>query len=149
MMTCDDLRRMSRAMPLAAILLGGLLAGCSGGGPDATRAGAKAMTAAEADTLLKFYAKDRADTEEWLKTSPTSYLATIMRRDFGNGSSLTVGSAAGNDVRIEDPGVKPRHLRITVVGDSFRVEGLVPGAHFKVKDVEMSSATLPPSAITV
>jgi len=140
---------MSRAIPPAALLLGGLLAGCSGGGPDATRAGAKTMTAAEADTLLKFYAKDRADTEEWLKTSPTSYLATIMRRDFGNSSSLTVGSAAGNDVRIEDPGVKPRHLRVTVVGDSFRVEALVPGARFKVKDVEMSSATLPPSGITV
>ncbi|HKW51876.1 MAG TPA: hypothetical protein VJQ53_09105, partial [Candidatus Eisenbacteria bacterium] len=107
------------------------------------------MTAAEADTLLQSYAKDRADTEEWLKTSPTSYLATILRRDFGSSTSLTVGSAAGNDVRIEDPGVKPRHLRVTVVGDSFRDEALVPGAHFKAKDVEMSSATLPPSGISV
>jgi uncharacterized protein (DUF1684 family) len=107
------------------------------------------MSAAEADTLLKSYAKDRADTEQWLKTSPTSYLATVQRRDFGNSTSLTVGSAAGNDVRIEDPGVKARHLRVTVVGDSFRVEALVPGAHFKVKDAEMSSATLPPSGITV
>jgi hypothetical protein len=107
------------------------------------------MSAIEADTLLKFYAKDRADTEEWLKGSPTSYLATTMRRDFENRASLTVGSATGTDVGIEDPGVKPRHLRVTVVGDSFRVETLDPGARFKAKDVEMTSATLPPSGIKV
>jgi len=52
-------------------------------------------------------------------------------------------------VRIEDPGVKPRHVRVTVVGDSFRVEALDRGARFKVKDVEMTSATLPPSGIKV
>ena len=145
----DYLRRMSRAAPPAALLLAGLLAGCSGGGSDATRAGSKAMSAAEADTLLQSYAKDRADTEEWLKSAPTSYLATVQRRDFGSSTSLTVGSASGNDVRIEDPGVKPRHLRVTVVGDSFRVEALARGASFKVKDAEMSSATLPASTISV
>ncbi len=111
--------------------------------------GSSGVSAAEADTLLRFYARDRADTEEWLKTSPTSYLATILRRDFGGSPSLTVGSAAGNDVRIEDPGVKPRHLRVTVAGDSFRVEPLVKGAHFTVKDSEMTSATVAPSAIKV
>src|SRR6266705_4197358 len=139
-------------IPLAALLLAGLLSGCDSGRTGATHPRANAaskMTAAEIDTLLQFYAKDRADTEEWLKSSPTSYLATILRRDFGTSTSLTVGGARGNDVRLEDPGVKPRHLRITVVGDSFRVEALVPGAHFKVKEVEMSSATLPPSGITV
>jgi len=146
MTTHDDLRQASRAIPLVGLLLAALLAGCETAG---TGAKGPPMSAAEADTLLQSYAKDRADTEEWLKTSPTSYLATILRRDFGNSTSLTVGSAAGNDVRIEDPGVKPRHLRVTVVGDSFRVEALVPGAHFKVKDVEMSSATLPPSGIQV
>src|SRR5467141_303280 len=100
------------------------------------------MSAVEADTLLRFYAKDRAETRKWLKSSPASYLATILRRDFGNSASLTLGSAPGNDVRIQDPGVEPRHLRVTVVGDSFRVEALAPGARFKVKDVEMASATL-------
>src|SRR5258705_11972081 len=107
------------------------------------------MSAVEADTLLRFSAKDRADTETLLKSSPTSYLATILRRDFGNSASLTVGSAPGNDVRIEDPGVQPRHLRVTVVGDSFRVETLAPGARFSWKDVQMTSATLPPSGIRV
>ena len=83
-----------------------------------------AMSAVEADTLLQSYAKDRADTRDWLKTSPTSYLATVQRRDFGEQSSLTVGGAPESDVRIEDPGVKPHHLRVTVVGVSFRVETL-------------------------
>jgi uncharacterized protein (DUF1684 family) len=149
-MTCDDLRRPSRPIPLAALLLAGLLSGCSGGGTDANRAGtSRPVSAAEADTLLKSYAKDRTDTEEWLKSAPTSYLSTVLRRDFEDRASLTVGSAAGNDVRIEDPGVRPRHLRVAVAGDSFRVEALDPGARFKVKDVEMSSATLPPSGINV
>jgi uncharacterized protein (DUF1684 family) len=119
-------------------------------GSACSRPGAKAssgMSAAEADTLLQSYAKDRAETEEWLKTSPTSYLATILRHDFGDRASLTVGSAPENDVRIDDPGVRPRHLRVTVAGDSFRVETRNPGARFKVKDVEMTSATLPPSGI--
>src|SRR5437867_324924 len=146
MTTHDGVRNASRWTPLRVLLLAGLLAGSA-----CSRLGEKApaMSAAEADTLLKSYAKDRADTEEWLKTSPTSYLATILRRDFEDRASLTVGSAPGNDVRIEDPGVRPRHLRVTVVGDSFRVETVDPRAKFKVKDAEMTSATLPPSGITV
>jgi uncharacterized protein len=136
------------------LLLAGLVffLGCSGGGTDTTHADGKAppgMSAVEADTLLKSYAKDRAETEAWLKDSTTSYLATVQRRDFGDHTSLTVGSAPGNDVRIEDPGVKPRHLRVTVVGDSFRVETLDPGARFKVKGVEMTEAVLKPGSIKV
>ena len=151
----DDVRRAPRTITLAVALLACLLIsflGCSGRETDATHAGAKVpqgMSAFEADTLLKYYAKDRVETDEWLKNSPTSYLATILRHDFGNSASLTVGSASGNDVRIEDPGVKPRHLRVTVVGDSFRVETLDRAARFKVKDVEMTAATLPSSGIKV
>jgi uncharacterized protein (DUF1684 family) len=147
------MRRAARAVPPAVLLLAGLLSGCSGGGTATTRTGEKipkGMSAAEADTLLQFYAKDRSDTEGWLKSSPTSYLATISRVDFGDRASLTVGSAAGNDVRIQDAGVRPRHLRVTVVGDSFRVETLDPRARFMVKDsVAMARATLPPSGIKV
>ena len=57
------------------------------------------MSAVEADTLLTHYAKDREDTREWLKGKPTSYLATILRRDFDAKTSLTVGSDPGCDVR--------------------------------------------------
>ncbi len=107
------------------------------------------MGALQADTLLASYAKDRAETREWLKSKPTSYLATISRKDFDGRPSLTVGSAATSDVRIQDPEIKPSHLRVTVVGDSFRVETLDPAARFKSKDVEMTAATLPPSGIKV
>ncbi|HYM80829.1 MAG TPA: DUF1684 domain-containing protein [Candidatus Limnocylindria bacterium] len=101
-----------------------------------------------ADTLRRAIEKDRADTEAWLKGEPTSYLATVLRRDFENRTSLTVGSDPASDVRIDDPEIQPRHLRVTVVGDSFRVEA-EPGAGFRVKDIERQAATVAPSAIGV
>jgi uncharacterized protein len=144
----DDrhLARTAQAVSLTLLLLASLLAGVSCR-KDSSSASASAVSPAEADTLLKFYAKDRAETDEWLKSKPTSYLATILRRDFNERTSLTLGSAAGNDVRIEDPGVKPHHLRVTVVGDSFHVETLDRGARFQVKDSTMASATLLPTSI--
>lgn len=107
------------------------------------------MSAAEADTLLKLYEKDRVETDTWLKSAPTSYLATILRKDFAGRASLTVGSAAGSDVQIDNPDIRLRHLRVTVVGDSFRVETLDPRARFQVKDSVMTSAMLAPSGIKV
>jgi uncharacterized protein (DUF1684 family) len=149
----DAMRRSPHAISLGFLLLAGLLAGCSGGGTRTTSTGVKippGMSAVEADTLLRFYAKDRSDTEEWLKSAPTSYLATILRVDFGDRASLTVGSGPGNDVRVQDPGVRPRHLRVTVVGDSFRVETLDPKARFTAKDsIPLASAMLPPGGIKV
>jgi len=147
MSTPDYASRRLVKIPLAVALIA-CLAGAAGCGRSEKGAPAS-LSAAEADTLMRFYAKDRADTQEQLKTSPTSYLATTQRQDFGDRTSLTVGSAAGNDVRIEDPGVKPRHLRVTVAGDSFRVETLDRAARFQVKDSTMASATLPPTNIKV
>lgn len=112
-------------------------------------AGAAALTSSATDSIRKSIEKDRAETEEWLRSKPTSYLATIVRRDFGSRRSLTLGRAPGNNVRIDDPAIKPRHLKVTVVGDSFRVEALAPGAGFTVKDAEQRRATLAPSAIRV
>lgn len=141
-------RSISRlTLTLACLLIGS--AGSGGAAPHASVKRPPGMSAVEADTLLRFYAKDRAETLAWLKSSPTSYLATVLRRDFEGRPSLTVGSAPGNDVRIDDPEIKPRHLRVTVVGDSFRVETLDPSARFQVKDVAISAATLPPRGITV
>jgi uncharacterized protein (DUF1684 family) len=148
----DDVCRAFRAIPLAGMLLAAMLGGLAGCESAGTRSGAKVspLSAAEADTLLKSYAKDRADTQEWLKSSPTSYLATVQRRDFGDRPWLTVGSAPDQDVRLEDPLVRPHHLRVDVVGDSFLVgAALGPRARFKVNGVEMVSATLPPSGIQV
>jgi uncharacterized protein (DUF1684 family) len=143
-------RRIALAV-LAWTLLGGPGGIQVGNAAAATRPAKRppGMTAVEADTLLRYYAKDRAETMKWLKSSPTSYLATVQRQDFGERSSLTVGSAPGNDVRIEDPDVKPRHLRVTVVGDSFRVESLDSGARFRFRDAAMTAATLPPGGIKV
>jgi uncharacterized protein (DUF1684 family) len=107
------------------------------------------LTAAETDSLTRAIEKDREDTRQWLKTSPTSYLATIARRDFGEKTTMTVGSAAGSDVRIEDPEVASTHLRVTVAGDSFRVESANGTAKFRVKDEELTEATLPPTSIGV
>ena len=75
--------------------------------------------------------------------------ATVARRDFGEKTALTVGRAPDNDVRIDDAGIEPHHLRVTVAGDSFRVETLDPAATFRVKDAEVREATVGPSAIKV
>ena len=108
---------------------------------------AEVLSVSQSDSLLRFYAKDRTETEDWLRSSPTSYFATVLRRDFGDAPSLMVGSAPGSDVKLEDSAVKPHHLRVTVMGDSFRVEALDPGATFAVKESVQTTAILPPSAI--
>lgn len=107
------------------------------------------LAPAARDSIRAAIEKDREDTRNWLRTSTTSYLATIQRRDFENRRSLTVGSAAGNDVRVDDAELRPRHLRVTVDGDSFRVEALDEGASFTVRDSAVRRAHLPPSTIGV
>ena len=91
------------------------------------------LTKAAAEAAIKSIQKDRADTETWLRGDVTSYLATVSRRDFGDRTALRIGRAADNDVRIDAPGISPHHLRVTVVGDQFRVEGIDADARFKVK----------------
>jgi uncharacterized protein len=108
-----------------------------------------ALPAAIRDSLIAALKKDRAETETWLKSSPTSYLAAVRRVDFDERPSLTLGSAAGNDVRVADSSVVAHHVRVTVVGDSFHVEALDPGAAFQVDEVSTRSATLPPRSIGV
>ncbi len=60
-----------------------------------------------------------------------------------------VGSAAGADVRIDNAEIRPRHLRVIVVGDSFRVETLDPAAHFRYRDSLMTAATVPPTTLKI
>src|SRR5204863_1360140 len=93
-----------------------------------------AKDAAAAAAAIKDIEKDRADSEAWLKSNPVSYLATIDRRDFEDQTTMTVGRAADNDLRIDDATVSAHHLRVTVQGDSFHVEGIDPEARFTVKD---------------
>src|SRR6266540_4156850 len=60
-------------------------------------------SSAEADSLRAAYAADRSRTEQELKESPTSYLAAVARKDFGDKTSLVVGRAADCDLRLDDP----------------------------------------------
>jgi uncharacterized protein (DUF1684 family) len=60
-----------------------------------------------------------------------------------------LGRAAGNDVRVEDSTLTAHHLRVTVVGDSFRVRGVDREASFVVDKSSRQEATLPPSSIGV
>ncbi|MCC6348935.1 MAG: DUF1684 domain-containing protein [Candidatus Eisenbacteria bacterium] len=107
------------------------------------------LSAAERDSLARLIEQGRAEDNEALRTSPTSYLATVRRVDYLRRSTLVVGSAADCDVRIEDPGMPAHALRATVVGDSFHVEaldpvGVVTAGHDAVRDV-----VLPPSMLRV
>jgi uncharacterized protein len=122
---------------------------CSGQVGSAALPSGTGQEAVRPDSLVEAILKDRRETEAWLKSSPTSYLATINRMDFAGRTSLTVGRGEQNDLRIDDPEIQPRHLRVTVVGDSFRVEAVDPGAVFLVRKSRSSAATLPPSAIGV
>jgi len=62
---------------------------------------------------------------------------------------LKVGSEDSCEVRLKDPSIRPYHLSVRVVGDSFKVEARDPAASFKVKGVELRKATLGPSGIQV
>jgi len=106
-------------------------------------------TPGQADTLRQAIEKDRAETQSWLQSAPTSYLAAIARRDFGQKTVLNVGKDISNDVRLADTTVMARHLRVQVFGDSFRVEGLDAGAKFIAHGDTVRTATLGPGTIQV
>ena len=141
-MTLANLARALKAAPAAAVLLAGL---SSCGRPAADR---PSWTSAETDSLLQFYAKDRAETEDWLKTKPTSYLATVQRKDFENRPSLTVGSAGRRRAhrgRRGEAAACPRHGHEGLVPRrGARSRGLVPGP-----GIHDDRGDAPPSAIRV
>ena len=107
------------------------------------------LAPAVADTVIQAILKDRADTEKWLRESPTSYLATIQRVDFGNKALLTVGRSRDNDVRLDAVGIADHHLQVSVDESQFDVEALDAPARFKVGDHEVREATVGPSSIGV
>jgi len=107
------------------------------------------LTKAAADAAVLAIRKDRADTEKWLKSDPTSYLAAIDRRDFGSQPTLTVGRAPDNDVRLDDAGVSPHHVRIAARRDGFLVQAVDAAAQFEVKGRKTREASLGPSSIHI
>jgi uncharacterized protein (DUF1684 family) len=98
------------------------------------------LSPADAAAVLKEIEKDRVDTQKWLQSDPTSYLATIDRRDFEQKKTLTVGRAAGNDLRIDDAAVSAHHLRVTLEGNKFRVAAVDAAARFKTAGEKDSKA---------
>ena len=102
-----------------------------------------------ADSIMAAYQKDRTDTEKQLKDGATSYLAAVARTDFADKPALVLGRAADCDLRVDDPEVAAHHLRVTVAGDSFRVEAIDDTAHFLVRGETQRSATLTPGFVRV
>jgi len=107
------------------------------------------LTPAQQTAVLEEIRKDRAETEQWLKSGVTSYLATVDRRDFEQRTTLSVGRAADNDVRIDDEAFAPHHLRVTVEGEHFRVEAVDGPARFITNAQETRSAVVGPSVVKV
>ena len=135
--------------PLITLVLATLTALAARPAPPITAAHPVTLDQAEADSLTRAIRKDRADTEQWLKSGETSYLATVQRVDFGAKKTLTVGRAADNHVCIADPTVSPHHLIVSVTGDSFYVAAVDPGVAFRLKDDVLTNATLAPSSIGI
>lgn len=114
------------------------------------------LSPAEAASVVQEIQKERAATQTWLRSEPTSYLATVDRLDFAGKRTLTVGRAATNDLRIDDRDVAPHHLRVTVEGDRFRVERVDAAATFAVEStagtfetVASGTTTLGPSSVKI
>jgi uncharacterized protein (DUF1684 family) len=142
-------RVLVRTLLALAAIVPAALAAAAGPSPRPRPAAPVRLSAAAAETLKAAILKDRADTEEWLRGKPTSYLATVLRRDFDERTALTVGRDPASDVRLDDPEIAPHHLRVTVAGDSFHVEALDAGAQFRVQDQPRRDAMLPPSSIAI
>jgi uncharacterized protein len=113
------------------------------GGPPQTSA------RANGDAAMKAILKDRADTETWLRSDPTSYLAAVGRTNFEGRKTLTVGRAADNDVRLQSADVATHHLRVTVDGSQFRIQAVDAGAQFKVGQKQQRDAVVGPSRVDV
>ncbi|HUR32876.1 MAG TPA: DUF1684 domain-containing protein [Vicinamibacterales bacterium] len=129
---------------LAALACAAVLSAAAPG-----QGGPVTLTAAQRARVLAEIRKDRAETQRWLKSDITSYLATVDRRDFEQRRTLTVGRAPDNDVRVDDASFSAHHLRVTVEGDQFRVEALDPSARFEVDKTSTRAALVKPSAIGV
>ncbi|HTY64438.1 MAG TPA: DUF1684 domain-containing protein [Acidobacteriota bacterium] len=135
---------MNRVLVYCALLVL-TLTGCS----RSRTTGPVKLDKTTADAIIKEIDKDRAETREWLRSNPISYLAAVDRIDFGEKSALTVGKADDNNVRLSDADIEPHHLRIAVDGDRFRVEAIDAKAGFKVKDELKREAVLNPTSIQV
>jgi uncharacterized protein (DUF1684 family) len=102
-----------------------------------------------AKSIIAAYENDRTETEKQLKEGATSYLAAVARTDFADKAALVLGRAVDCDLKVDDPELAAHHLRVTVVGDSFRVEAMDDTAHFRVRGEALRATTLAPGFVRV
>ena len=107
------------------------------------------LATSDARAIADGIAAQRAKEQEWLRSGATSYLATVARIDFGDRPTLTVGSAADSDVRLDGPGILAQHLRVSVEGDRFRIEAASPEARFTHGGQALGEAVVSPTGIGV
>ena len=107
------------------------------------------LAGAERDSLQAASQKDRHETEAWLQSGATSYLAAVKRVDFEQRTKLVVGSAADCDLRLPAEAVAPHALSVSVVGDSFHIAALDDTTTFLWRDLAFHEATLPPTGISL
>ena len=134
-------------MPVFPSFLLALLVAARASAP--TPAAPVSLSPAARDSLTQALLQGRAETAEYLKSSPSSYFAAVQRVDFGNSTALTVGRAADNSVRVDDPEMPEHAVLVVVEGDSFRVVASSPEVTFRANKLEYREAVLPPSAIQI
>jgi hypothetical protein len=98
------------------------------------------------ERMLQTIYRERTRTDEFLRHNALSHFAAVQRKDFAGKKSLVIGRDPDCDLRIQDPLILPRHLRITVRGDLFDVETLHDSATFRVDLREPRDTTLAPSS---
>jgi len=88
---------------------------------------------------------ERRQTLEAFRDPHRSPHAAVDRRDFSGSHPLVLGSGDDCDLRLE--GLRPRHARIRVDGDSFLVEAIDPGAVVEIAPAGATRrARVPPGA---
>lgn len=68
-----------------------------------TPPGPAILTRSEADSVRGAIEKARAETREFMKSGPTSYLATTQRIEYRGALIMHVGSEDSCAVRLKDP----------------------------------------------
>ena len=101
------------------------------------------------EAIIEAIYRDRGKSEEWFHTNTQSFLAAVQRKDFGDRTSLMIGSAEDCDLRVADGLFRPHHLRVSLRGDSFRVEAVDDSAQFRVGEGEPRDTTIGPHSIAI
>jgi len=138
-----DRRAPAGVAATGMMLAAGTLAALAVGAVAATTA--PAVAAGAATVAVRTVADERRDKDAYFRDNPWSPLRAFARYDFAAGApgdpepSVAIGSAPDAGVRLDGPGVLPRHLRLTVLPPGkengpwrFRIERLAAGAAIRI-----------------